>query len=64
MLIPSHSLRARHVSELQKAKGFKGVIAATRKTTPGTSIHIRVILDNRLKFHPWQASVSLRNTAC
>lgn len=23
------------VSELQKAKGFKGVIAATRKTTPG-----------------------------
>jgi nicotinate-nucleotide pyrophosphorylase len=23
------------VSELQKEKGFKGVIAATRKTTPG-----------------------------
>jgi nicotinate-nucleotide pyrophosphorylase len=23
------------VSELQKQKGFKGVIAATRKTTPG-----------------------------
>lgn len=29
------ALRARMVSELQKAKGFKGVIAATRKTTPG-----------------------------
>ena len=23
------------VSDLQKVKGFKGVIAATRKTTPG-----------------------------
>ncbi|KAI8890506.1 nicotinate-nucleotide diphosphorylase [Backusella circina FSU 941] len=29
------ALRARLVSELQKEKGFKGVIAATRKTTPG-----------------------------
>ncbi|GAA5799952.1 hypothetical protein HPULCUR_005373 [Helicostylum pulchrum] len=29
------ALRARMVSELQKEKGFKGVIAATRKTTPG-----------------------------
>jgi nicotinate-nucleotide pyrophosphorylase (carboxylating) len=29
-------IRARKVSELQKEKGFKGVIAATRKTTPGT----------------------------
>ncbi|CAO3645403.1 unnamed protein product [Cunninghamella blakesleeana] len=29
------ALRARQVHELQKAKGFKGVIAATRKTTPG-----------------------------
>jgi nicotinate-nucleotide pyrophosphorylase len=28
------------VSDLQKSKGFKGVIAATRKTTPGkTSIY-------------------------
>lgn len=27
--------RARKVSDLQKEKGFKGVIAATRKTTPG-----------------------------
>lgn len=27
--------RARMVSDLQKAKGFKGVIGATRKTTPG-----------------------------
>ncbi|KAG1446188.1 hypothetical protein G6F56_009655 [Rhizopus delemar] len=29
------ALRARKVHELQKAQGFKGVIAATRKTTPG-----------------------------
>ncbi|KAI8642644.1 Quinolinate phosphoribosyl transferase [Parasitella parasitica] len=29
------ALRARMVSDLQKAKGFKGVVAATRKTTPG-----------------------------
>ncbi|KAI9008780.1 Quinolinate phosphoribosyl transferase [Phycomyces nitens] len=29
------ALRARKVHELQKAKGFTGVIAATRKTTPG-----------------------------
>ncbi|KAI8968992.1 Quinolinate phosphoribosyl transferase [Mycotypha africana] len=29
------ALRARRVSELQKSKGFKGIIAATRKTTPG-----------------------------
>ncbi|KAI8332931.1 Quinolinate phosphoribosyl transferase [Chlamydoabsidia padenii] len=29
------ALRARQVHEIQKAKGFKGVIAATRKTTPG-----------------------------
>ncbi|KAL1931687.1 hypothetical protein VTP01DRAFT_9830 [Rhizomucor pusillus] len=29
------ALRARKVHDLQKAKGFKGVIAATRKTTPG-----------------------------
>ncbi|CAO3651233.1 unnamed protein product [Mucor fragilis] len=29
------ALRARMVSDLQKAKGFNGVIAATRKTTPG-----------------------------
>lgn len=29
------ALRARMVSELQKELGFKGVIAATRKTTPG-----------------------------
>jgi nicotinate-nucleotide pyrophosphorylase (carboxylating) len=30
--------RARLVSDLQKEKGFKGVIAATRKTTPGKKI--------------------------
>ncbi|CDH51271.1 nicotinate-nucleotide pyrophosphorylase [Lichtheimia corymbifera JMRC:FSU:9682] len=29
------ALRSRKVLELQKEKGFKGVIAATRKTTPG-----------------------------
>lgn len=29
------ALRARMVSELQHTLGFKGVIAATRKTTPG-----------------------------
>ncbi|KAI8139740.1 Quinolinate phosphoribosyl transferase [Fennellomyces sp. T-0311] len=29
------ALRARNVAELQKAKGFEGAIAATRKTTPG-----------------------------
>jgi hypothetical protein len=30
--------RAYNVAQLQKERGFKGVIAATRKTTPGTSI--------------------------
>ncbi|KAG1566667.1 hypothetical protein G6F50_008932 [Rhizopus delemar] len=29
------AFRARQVYELKKAKGFKGIIAATRKTTPG-----------------------------
>ncbi|KAI9319218.1 Quinolinate phosphoribosyl transferase [Dichotomocladium elegans] len=29
------ALRARKVHDLQTAKGFKGIIAATRKTTPG-----------------------------
>jgi hypothetical protein len=29
--------RAYNVAQLQKERGFKGVIAATRKTTPGTS---------------------------
>ncbi|ORX54063.1 nicotinate-nucleotide diphosphorylase [Hesseltinella vesiculosa] len=29
------ALRARKVHDIQKAEGFKGVIAATRKTTPG-----------------------------
>ena len=36
------------VSELQKAKGFNGVIAATRKTTPGMIIYIEPYSQKKL----------------